>query len=206
MYYPYYNIQAGDLPKPIPAFVLKTAPAREPVELEDVKSHSRIDIDEDDILIQAKIIGVRKMVERMYDLAMMTQTWTMYVDFLPVNCIEIWKRPVQSVTSVKYLADSGTLLTLDPATYTIDINSRPPRIVRGMYATWPYVTPRPSAIAVEFIAGYGDKTSDVPEHVQMYLLTKIADFYENRESYTEQTIQPLNFIDNLMNAERLFTL
>jgi uncharacterized phiE125 gp8 family phage protein len=191
--------------KPIPTFVLKTPAVIEPIGLEEVKAHSRIDLDNDDLLIQDKILAVRTMVEMIYDLAMITQTWTMYLDWFP-DCIEIFKRPVQSVTSIKYLDAGGVLQTVDPALYWVDLKARPPRIIRAQNANWPYVQPRPSAVAVEFIAGYGDKRENVPPHLISYLLIKTADYYENRESYTEAKIQGLDFVDNLISNERLFAL
>jgi uncharacterized phiE125 gp8 family phage protein len=157
------------------------------------------------LLIQDKILAVRTMVELIYDLALITQTWTMYLDWFP-DCIEIFKRPVQSVTSIKYLDGAGVFQTVDPALYWVDLNARPPRIVRSQNASWPYVQPRPSAVAVEFIAGYGDKRENVPPHLISYLLIKTADYYENRESYTEAKIQGLDFAQSLISNERLFAL
>jgi len=192
--------------RPIPSFVLKTPPAIEPVGIDDVKAHSRIDLNEDDLLIQRQILAVRQMVERIYDIAIITQTWTMYLDWLPADSIEIFKRPLQSVTSVKYIDPDGATQTIANNLYMVDLNSRPPRIVKLQNASWPYVEPRPAAVAVEFVAGYGDKRQDVAPNLINYLLIKTADFYENRESYTEAKIQGLDFIDNLISSERLFSL
>lgn len=191
--------------RPIPTFVLKSPPVIEPIGLDEVKAHSRIDLTDDDLLIQHQILAVRQMVERIYDIALITQTWTMYLDWLP-DCIEIFKRPVQSVTSVKWMDSAGTTQAIDPALYWVDLNARPPRIVRSINASWPYVEPRPSAVAVEFVAGYGDERQDMPPNLVSYLLIKVADFYENRESYTEAKIQGLDFVDNLISSERLFSL
>jgi uncharacterized phiE125 gp8 family phage protein len=192
--------------RPIPSFVLKTPPAIEPVGIDDVKAHSRIDLNEDDLLIQRQILSVRQMVERIYDIAIITQTWTMYLDWLPADSIEIFKRPLQSVTSVKYIDPDGATQTIANNLYMVDLNSRPPRIVNLQNASWPYVEPRPAAVAVEFVAGYGDKRQDVAPNLINYLLIKTADFYENRESYTEAKIQGLDFVDNLISSERLFSL
>ena len=192
--------------RPIPSFVLKTPPAIEPVGIDDVKAHSRIDLNEDDLLIQRQILAVRQMVERIYDIAIITQTWTMYLDWLPADSIEIFKRPLQSVTSVKYIDPDGATQTIANNLYMVDLNSRPPRIVKLQNASWPYVQPRPAAVAVEFVAGYGDKRQDVAPNLINYLLIKTADFYENRESYTEAKIQGLDFVDNLISSERLFSL
>ena len=192
--------------RPIPSFVLKTPPAIEPIGIDEVKAHSRIDLNEDDLLIQRQILAVRQMIERIYDIAIITQTWTMYLDWLPADCIEIFKRPLQSVTSVKYIDPDGATQTIPNNLYMVDLNSRPPRIVKLQNASWPYVEPRPAAVAVEFVAGYGDKRQDVAPNLINYLLIKTADFYENRESYTEAKIQGLDFVDNLISSERLFSL
>jgi len=192
--------------RPIPSFVLKTPPAIEPIGIDEVKAHSRIDLNEDDLLIQRQILSVRQMIERIYDIAIITQTWTMYLDWLPADCIEIFKRPLQSVTSVKYIDPDGATQTIPNNLYMVDLNSRPPRIVKLQNASWPYVEPRPAAVAVEFVAGYGDKRQDVAPNLINYLLIKTADFYENRESYTEAKIQGLDFVDNLISSERLFSL
>jgi uncharacterized phiE125 gp8 family phage protein len=191
--------------KPIPSFVLKTPPVLEPIGLDEVKAHSRIDLTDDDLLIQDKILAVRTLVELVYDLALMTQTWTMYLDWFP-DCIEIFKRPVQSVTSIKYLDAAGVSQTVSPALYWVDINARPPRIVRAQDANWPYVQPRPSAVAVEFVAGYGDKRENVPPHLISYLLIKTADYYEHRETYSELKLQGMDFAESLISNERLFAL
>jgi len=192
--------------RPIPSFVLKTPPAIEPIGIDEVKAHSRIDLNEDDLLIQRQILAVRQMIERIYDIAIITQTWTMYLDWLPADSIEIFKRPLQSVTSVKYIDPDGATQTIANNLYMVDLNSRPPRIVKLQNASWPYVEPRPAAVAVEFVAGYGDKRQDVAPNLINYLLIKTADFYENRESYTEAKIQGLDFVDNLISSERLFSL
>lgn len=192
--------------KPIPTFVIKTPPVLEPIGIDEVKAHSRIDLDDDDLLIQDKILAVRTMIELVYGLAIMTQTWTMYLDFLPMDCVEIFKRPVQSVTSIKYLDENGAAQTIDPALYWTDLNARPPRIVKSLNTSWPSVQPRPSAVAVEFVAGYGAKREHVPAHLRTYLLIKTADFYENRESFSELKLQGLDFVDNLIANERLFAL
>jgi uncharacterized phiE125 gp8 family phage protein len=192
--------------RPIPTFVLKTPPAIEPIGLDEVKAHSRIDLDDDDLLIQNQILAVRHMVELVYDLALITQTWTMYLDWMPMEGIEIFKRPVQSVTSIKYTDDDGATQTLDASTFYADLNSRPPRLVRAQNANWPYVQPRPSAVAVEFVAGYGDKRENVPPHLISYLLIKTADYYEHRESFSELKLQGLDFVEGLISNERLFSL
>lgn len=186
----------------IPAFVLKTAPLVEPIGIDEVKAHSRITIDDDDLLIQSRILGVRKMVEDLYHLALITQTWTMYLDYLPHE-IEIYKRPIQKINSIKYLDAAGVYQTIAADQYTGDFNRRPPRIIPAINASWPQVDCRPSAVAVEFDAGYGSTANAVPQNVIMYLLMTLGNFYEHRESYSELSLNHLDFTENLLSSERL---
>jgi uncharacterized phiE125 gp8 family phage protein len=189
----------------IPSFVLKTPPIREPISIEEVKSHSRITISDDDLLIQNQIIGIRKMVEDLFHLALITQTWTMYLDYLPCE-IEIYKRPIQKINSVKYLDAAGVSQTIAANQYMVDLNSKPPRIMPAPNASWPSVNLRPSAVAVEFDAGYGPDGNSVPANVLMYLMMTLGNFYENRESYSELKLNHLDFTENLMSSERLLGL
>jgi uncharacterized phiE125 gp8 family phage protein len=192
--------------RPVPTFVLKTPPVIEPIGLDEVKAHSRIDLDNDDLLIQDKIIAVRTMYEIILNLAIITQTWTMYLECLPMDCIEIFRIPVQSITSVKYIDAAGATQTLASNLYYTDLNARPPRLVRTQSASWPYVQPRPSAVAVEFVAGFGDKRENVPADLRTYLLYKIGDFYENRETYSELKFQKFDYVDSIKENYRLFSL
>lgn len=187
-----------------PTFVLKTPPAREPIGLDDVKAHSRISIDADDLLIQSQILAVRQWFERIYDVAIITQTWTMYLDYLPCR-LEIYKVPIIKINSIKYYDDASVLQTLASNQYTIDLNKRPPQVVPALNMSWPYVQWRPSAVAVEFDAGYGPTVGDVPPNVIQYLLMKVADIYENRESYSESGLETWDFTPSLVAPERLFS-
>lgn len=190
----------------IPSFILKTPPLREPIGLDEVKKQSRIDIDDDDLLIQGYILGVRKMVEGLYHLALITQTWTMYLDYMPFGEIEIYKIPIQKINSVKYMDAAGVYQTLATNQYTADLNRRPPRIIPAINASWPQVTCRPSAVAVEFDAGYGLTVNDIPQNIRMYLALTVGNYYENREMYSELNLNHLEFAENLLSSERLLTL
>lgn len=183
---------------------LITAPVVEPIGLDEVKSHSRITIDDDDIDIQEKICSMRLMIERAYNLAFITQTWTLSLRRFDSE-IKIYKRPVQSITKIEYLVN-GVLTTLATTVYEADLKNRPPciRLIRGQ--GWPSLADdRRGSVVITFKAGYGDTANTVPFHLKQYLLIKVADTYENRESYTSETRSPVDFVENLIASERLYT-
>ncbi len=183
---------------------LKTAPLKEVISPADVRAHCRINITAEDSLIQRQITGVRRMVEQNYNLALISQTWVMQFDKFP-KYVELYKWPVSLITSVKYLDSSNVLQTVDPLTYTSDLKAKPAVIYP--LDSWPaadFTFYRIDRVQVEFKAGYGDNASDVPENVRQYLLIKVADAYENRESYTAESREKVDFIDGLISSERLF--
>jgi len=54
---------------------LVTPPGLEPLTYDDVVNHSRIDASESDVLISRLILTARRHVERISNLALLTQTW-----------------------------------------------------------------------------------------------------------------------------------
>jgi uncharacterized phiE125 gp8 family phage protein len=47
---------------------------------------------------------------------------------------------------------------------------------------WPVTQIRDDAIKIEYVIGYGDAASDVPQTVRHALMMLVAHWYENRET------------------------
>jgi len=82
---------------------LTTAPAIEPVTLDEARNHLKIDSSEDNSLISALITTARQLAEKETKRAFITQTWEMYLDEVG-NEIEIPKPPLQSIVSIKTIS------------------------------------------------------------------------------------------------------
>jgi len=186
---------------------LTLAPVVEPIGLDEIKAHSRIDITDDDLYIQELILAVRKGAEQEYNLAFLTQTWTLSLPAFPFGVeLKINKRPVQSVTKIEYVVD-GVTLTLATSVYLADLNFRPPRIVLKIGQSWPSLQqPLPGSVLVTFKAGYGDTADTVPHHLRIGLAARVATLYENRESHTVDVPASFGFIDNFFANERLYSV
>jgi hypothetical protein len=92
--------------------------------------------------------------------------------------------PLQSVTSVNYIDTDGVNQTVDPATYLVQ-KGTPSHIVLANGATWPSVNITvPGSVTIRFIAGYGDKGTDVPEPIR----TAIALQASHLRSLTQQNL------------------
>lgn len=163
---------------------LSSAPASEPLTTANAKAHLRVDISDDDTLIDAYVTVARELVEAWTSQALISQTWVYYLDDWPQSDT-IWlpRPPLQSVTSVVYTDQDGSSATLSSSSYYVDTAGKPGRIVLKDGYSWPSVTLQiANGIAITYVAGYGDDAADVPTPIVQALRLLLGDMYENREN------------------------
>lgn len=166
---------------------LVTPAINEPVSLAEAKLHCRVDIDDDDALIEALIQTARDKVEKSTGLALMSSTWDLWLDDFPCGEIQFTKPPVTAITWLKYTDGAGVLQTLAADQYTSDLKSKYTRIVPGYGLTWPSARCAMNAVNVRFVAGYADAVA-VPASIRSAMLLWIGHLYANRESVIVGTI------------------
>jgi uncharacterized phiE125 gp8 family phage protein len=192
--------------------VLKTAPTLEPITVEELAFHLRID-DETGIenaLFERDITSEREHVENITRRALLTQTWYYYLNGFPSAAfIKIPFGNLQSVTSIKYKDSAGTETTMTVTTdYLVEINGdQCGRIVLPYGESWPSTTLYPSnPIVVEFVCGWTTRAL-VPYRIKAAILMFCADLYQNREAQLTGSAQI--YFENkttmrLLNSARLF--
>lgn len=169
-------------------YVIATAPAVEPVSLTTAKEHLRLTTNDDDATVQLLIQAAREIAEARLGKVLVTQTWDLYLDAFPGGDIVIAKYPLLSVTSVKYTPEGASQATVTSATYSVDIISKPGRIVLQTGYSWPSdVLIEVNGVVVRFVAGYGATAESVPAFIRQAILLLVSDLYENRESYVVGT-------------------
>lgn len=137
---------------------LITAPATEPVSLEEAKARLKLTVAAEDTDLEALIAEARALVEAETGRALLTQTWSLYLDRFPAwtHEIRLPKPPLQSVAWVMYYDLSGALVTLDPARYWVATGAAPGRVRPVWNTVWPFTQyGRPEAVEVRFTCGYG---------------------------------------------------
>ena len=158
---------------------LKTAPAKEPITLDEAKNHLKVDGGDDNALITSLIAAAREIAEKTTKRAFITQVWEMFLDSAPA-LIDIPKPPLQSVESRYVLDDAGDSTTIDAGDYLVQTSENlPGRIRPNIGLGWPSHRGFDSFI-VEFTAGYGDDEADVPEPLRREMLALIKLWYDNR--------------------------
>src|SRR5450631_4735333 len=68
---------------PVSEFIVISPPALEPLSLADAKLHLKVDTTADDALIESLIRACRFHIERLYDIALITQTLQLNLDYFP---------------------------------------------------------------------------------------------------------------------------
>jgi uncharacterized phiE125 gp8 family phage protein len=195
-----------------------TAPAEEPISLDEAKNHLRIDTSPvtphpDDNLVTRKIKEARHWCEDFQNRAYITQIWKQYLDRFPCrNYIEIPLPPLQSIVSLSYKDETGILQAvsfLDPSgtslletdDYIVDIASEPGRLVLKDNKSWPWTSRDVQSVQIIFVAGYG-AASEVPDDYKAAIYLKLSDFYENRgdgDSASEDAAKSLLWPDRIIS-------
>lgn len=146
---------------------LLTPPTGEPLTLARVKNHLRVeqDFEDDDELISSLITAARQHTEAVTSCLFLIQTWRLTLDrFPPCHDIEIRKRPVQQIVSIKYIDQDGVEQTVDPADYQVDSRGFLCRIRPAYNESWPSARCQMNAVTITFTAGYGDaQAQDDPD-------------------------------------------
>lgn len=186
---------------------LITAPRVEPVSLAEVKRWCKVDLDlhADDATLTSLITDVRQEIDGRagwLGRALCTQTWDLYLDRFPragdrlfapdaeAEAIVVPLPPLQSVTSITYVATDGTSTTLSSSLYSVDIVSEPGRIVPAYGQTWPSTRDQVNAVIVRFVAGYGT-AAQVPEGIKTYIKAMVAHLYAHREPVRDGSVSEM---------------
>lgn len=172
---------------------LKTPPAAAVVSVEEAKAHLRVDGADEDSYITALVAKATRAAEQFCDRAFISQDWVLVLDAFPAcgKMIKLPLPPLVSITKLDYVDASGASRTLAPEDY--QVSKRSPAVVAPAPGkSWPATQAgRLDAVTIEFTAGYGDDTADVPVPIHHAILLLAAHWYENRE--------PVN-IGNIVNA------
>jgi uncharacterized phiE125 gp8 family phage protein len=174
----------------------------EPVTLDEMKTHLRVDFNNDDDLITSLLVAARERVETVTGRCLVASTFTYWLDSFPWNWqtdsaparstvnrfVEWWANaqviripqpPLKAITTVEYLpsGDASAYVTLDPNVYVVDTNASPAVIYPKTNYYFPYTYAVHNAVKITFTAGY----DEVPETLKVAIRLIAANWYENRE-------------------------
>lgn len=183
----------------------------EPLTVEEVRLHCRIDHSDDDPLLTTYISAVREHVEEVTGRALTEKLVQCRFDsFADVLGYELRPLPFRALSSFTYLDVDEVEQVVSTAIYRVITADRRAYITLRSNQVWPaYVSDEDYPVQVTFVAAptasAGSPTTMViPSGVRAAMLLMIGDLYENRESQVVGTIVAKN--DTAMNLLRPFKL
>lgn len=200
MMYDFYGYGSGygygghliDVADHFVSFTTAGSPATrvEPVDLAIVKKQRRFTSATLDDLFLIWIAASRQYLEEATGTQLIFATWERWLDTFPWHrSIELPHPPLQSVVSIKYDDADGVEQTFDSASYRLvapagDYAQRG-RIVLNDGFSWPSTATHPKAVRIQYVAGYGDTSDDIPPLVSYALMMLIGHFHKFAEEISE---------------------
>jgi len=182
-----------------------TAPAAEPITVDELRTHLRVDSDLLGATEAASLIAeARQYIEDQTGLALITQSWRLTIDHWPRSREEWWdgvrqmsiselygpqsyaslylpRYPLQSITSVTvYDEDSNSESVTVADVFDVDLYQMPGRLRLKSGATWPVALRPTNAIEIVYSAGYGASASTVPAPIRRAVKQLAAMLYTQR--------------------------
>lgn len=159
--------------------IVITAPAREPLTLEEVKDHLRVDGSDSDLMLLGTLRAARQYLEAVTGRAFITRTLDAYYDAWPAARLRLPQPPLQSVTAVYYTDENGVEQTLSAAVYQVETVPEPGEVVREHDQSWPTLNEGLAVVRVRLVAGFGDAPADVPEPLRQAMLFQCQALYDS---------------------------
>jgi uncharacterized phiE125 gp8 family phage protein len=167
---------------------LKTPAAVAAVSDEEVISHLRLDVGawEAQADLRGKVLAAVSDVENATGRQLINATWQLILPCFPdegVLCLP--RPPLQTFGSVIYKDVAGITQTMAPADYTVlkPVGDRvlPGSIVLNADKCWPDTYTAIDAVTIEWTAGYGAASTNIPSFLRAVVLLRLGELYESRQ-------------------------
>ena len=213
------------------SYELVTAPVLEPVSAKAFKDFARLDDDVDDSYLNMFIKAARMQAEQYIGKAIITQTWKLRLDYFPAQNIPnyslrnadnfssegygvpsylgywpyndyvfIAKPTVQSITSVVTYDASDNATTMSASAYRLDAYGQ--RLVLNQNSSWPINLRARAAIEITFVSGFGGESDDVPDDIQLGILSLAKKLYDCRGTTCDDTSSCLGILKSYKDYGR----
>lgn len=167
------------------SFEITTTATGDPVTYQEARIYLRVDADDEQSLITSLITVATRSSENFTNRLFMRQTAKARYDWFPREII-LPRSPVQSVSSITFIAATGNTATLATTVYQVDTQSEPARIMPTASESWPSTQADTyNVVTVTFIGGYATATTDlatkVPDGLKTAIKWQVNHMHENRE-------------------------
>jgi uncharacterized phiE125 gp8 family phage protein len=164
--------------EPIMPSILLSAPAIEPVSLDEAKAYLRVEHNDDDETIAALVAGSRIHVEAQTRRALITQSWRISADSWPPDGrLAVRPAPLKTIDAARVFDFENVAHDVETQVFVLDLAGS-----TLCFAPWALPAPGRVAAGIELdvTVGYGDAAVDVPEALRQAIRMMVAHWYENR--------------------------
>lgn len=169
------------------SLILEVPPLAEPVSLDKMKVILNITSVAEDVLISSMITAARVQIETRLNIAVMTQTWSWYLDDFPKEFVQLPITPFKSFASFEALTDAGTYESIEDGLVQAIITDR-----RASFRFKDHFEHDSeveySVLRVKFTAGF----DEVPSLLVEAITSLVSFWYENRGPIAIGTLQPFS--------------
>ncbi len=157
-----------------------TAPTGTLLTPEELRSQVSLMTPDHDQYLDALLARATAKAERETRRAFLTQTWRLTLDDFRCHKIVLPRPPLQSVTSITYIDETGTTQTLNSSLYRVATESQPGFVTPAYDEVWPAARCVAESVTITYVAGYGDAAASVPEDARHAVALMVAEMFANR--------------------------
>jgi len=187
------------------ALVPIAQPTVEPVTVDDLKAHLRVDGDDEATLVASLISAARVHLEQRLGLGFLTQSWTQIMDAWPsTGCIRLALNPLQNVDVVRVIADDEAVEVVAATAYVFDRSQSSARLAPRLGQCWPKPGRVLGGIEIDYTVGFGANPGDVPEPLRQAIRLLASHWFERRELVeVGRSVSPLpSTVEDLISPYR----
>ena len=169
--------------------VARTTNSSEIITLEEIKLHLRVDIDDDDDLLEIYKIAAISLIEKECNINIFQCTYDEGY-CCARNEYYTTSHNVNSVASLKYYNEDNTITTIDSSNYIVYTPVDRPAIITMKHDwSWPATYRRQDAVIIQYSVG----ASTMPDLLKAAILLQIGTWYETRENENSEKLSSLEF-------------
>ena len=144
-----------------------------------LKQHCRIDIADDDDLVDAYHLAAIALVEQHTGVRVLRQTVRLLFDkFDRTRPMLLPVAPIDSITEIEYADPDGADQTVAALDYTMSVSGLVGRV--SPLAEWPSTRIQLDAVRVECVVGW--LTASIPAGIKLAVMLLVGHWYNNREA------------------------
>ena len=163
------------------SYSITTPAASYPITTAEAKAHLKVDISDDDTLIDNLIKAATQSAEDYTNRCFIATTLTMVGDTWK-DIYTLYKSPVSAVTKIQYYDTTNTQVVLSTSVYIVDNTSKPCRILLDEDQEFPDLADRKMAVEAIYVVGESEDGTEVSNLIKQAILLMVGHWYQNREA------------------------